>query len=105
MGRRRMSQDVAQLLLMSCPFRVIVRESSLSYDMEGHAQKCVEHLCELAHMTTDHLHKVPTRCLDDHEKNRRSGSCARVVRDQLSIVLKMLVFGKNWSTMSTLDTK
>ena len=38
--------------------------SQLSYDMEGHAQKCVERYCELAHKTINQLHKVSTPCLD-----------------------------------------
>ena len=41
--------------------------SSWSYDMEGHAQKCVERYCELANNTTQQLHKVATPYLDDHE--------------------------------------
>ena len=47
--------------------------SSWSYDMEGHAKKCVERSCELANKTTQQLHKVSTPCIDDHhfkeEKN------------------------------------
>ena len=40
--------------------------SSWSYDMEGHAKKCVERYCELANKTTQQLYKVSTPCLDDH---------------------------------------
>ena len=40
--------------------------SSWSYDMEGHAKKCVERNCELANKTTQQLYKVSTPCLDDH---------------------------------------
>ena len=40
--------------------------SSWSYDMKGHAKKCVERYCELANSTTQQLHKVATPCLDDH---------------------------------------
>ena len=32
--------------------------SSWSYDMEGHAKKCVERYCELANKTTQQLCKV-----------------------------------------------
>ena len=32
--------------------------SSWSYDMEGHAKKCVERYCELANKTTQQLYKV-----------------------------------------------
>ena len=37
-----------------------------SYDMEGHAQKCVERYCELANKKTEQLYKVSSLCLDDH---------------------------------------
>ena len=40
--------------------------SSWSYDMEGHAKKCVERYCELANRTTQQLHKISTPCVDDH---------------------------------------
>ena len=40
---------------------------SWSYDMEGHAKKCVERYCELANKTTEQLYKVPTPCVDDHQ--------------------------------------
>ena len=43
-----------------------IRISSWSYDMEGHAKKCVERYCELANKTTPHLYKVPIPCIDDH---------------------------------------
>ena len=40
--------------------------SSWSYDMEGHAKKCVERNCELANKTTQQLYRVSTPCIDDH---------------------------------------
>ena len=40
--------------------------SSWSYDMAGHAKKCVERYCELANKTTQQLYKVSTPCIDDH---------------------------------------
>ena len=40
--------------------------SSWSYDMEGHAKKCVERYCELGNKTTQQLYKVSTPCIDDH---------------------------------------
>ena len=40
--------------------------SSWSYDMEGHAKKCVERYCELANKTTQQLCKVSTPFIDDH---------------------------------------
>ena len=41
--------------------------SSWSYDMEGHAKKCVERYCELANKTTQQLYKDATPCMDDHQ--------------------------------------
>ena len=40
--------------------------SSWSYDMEGHAKKCVERFCELANKATQ-LYKVATPCMYDHQ--------------------------------------
>ena len=40
--------------------------TSWSYDMEGHAKKCVERYCELANRTTQQLYKVSPPCIDDH---------------------------------------
>ena len=42
------------------PYSENFRISSWSYDMEGHAKKCVERYCELANKTTQHLYKVST---------------------------------------------
>ena len=41
--------------------------SSWSYDMEGHAKRCVERYCELANKTTEQFYKVATPCSDDHQ--------------------------------------
>ena len=38
------------------PFPQNIRISSWSYDMEGHAKKCVERYCELANKTTQQLY-------------------------------------------------
>ena len=38
-----------------------------SYDMEEHAQKCLERNCELARRSIDQLHNVSALCLDDHQ--------------------------------------
>ena len=48
------------------PFPQNLRISSWSYDMEGHAKKCVERCCELANKTTQQFYKVSTPCIDDH---------------------------------------
>ena len=42
------------------------KTSAWSYDMEGHARKCVEQYCELANEKTEQLYKVSRPCLDDH---------------------------------------
>ena len=50
-------------------FTILGKSSNLfngSYDMEGHAKKCVERYCELANRTTQQLYKVSTPCIDDH---------------------------------------
>ena len=48
------------------PFSENFRISSWSYDMEGHAKKCVERYGELANKTTRQLYKVSAPCIDDH---------------------------------------
>ena len=48
------------------PYSENFRISSWSYDMEGHAKKCVERYCELSNKTTQQLYKVSTPCIDDH---------------------------------------
>ena len=48
------------------PYSENFRTSSWSYDMEGHAKKCVERYCELANKATQQLYKVSTPCIDDH---------------------------------------
>ena len=65
--------------------------SSWSYDMEGHAKKCVERYCELANKTTQQLYKVSTPCTDDHhfkEEELKSAGELSIVCSQ--IVLKCL---------------
>ena len=47
------------------PYSENLRISSWSYDMEGHAKKCVERYCELANKTTQQLYKVSTPRIDD----------------------------------------
>ena len=59
--------------LEKLPFSQNIRISSWSYDMAGHAKKCVERYCELANKTTQQLYKVSTPCIDDHHfKGRRN---------------------------------
>ena len=51
------------------PFPKNLRFSSWSYDMVGHAQKCVERYCELANETTQQFYKVSTPCIDQRRRN------------------------------------
>ena len=64
-----------------------------SYDMEGHAKKCVERYCELANKTTQQLYKVSTPCIDDHHfKEMKSvGELSHVCSQ---IVLKCLYLAR-----------
>ena len=70
--------------------------SSWSYDMEGHAKKCVERYCELANKTTQQLYKVSTPCIDDHhfeeEEMKSVGELSQVCSQ---IVLKCLYLARN----------
>ena len=62
-----------------------------SYDMEGHAKKCVERYCELTNKTTEKVFKVAAPCMDDHqfkeEENWSFGELSTVCSE---IVVKCL---------------
>ena len=65
--------------------------SSWSYDMGGHAKKCVDRFCELANKTTQQLHKVATPCIDGHQfKEEEMKSAGELSRLCFQIVLKCL---------------
>ena len=69
--------------------------SSRSYDMEGHAKKCVERYCELANKTTQQLYKVATPCLDDHQfKEEEMGSDGELSKVCSQIVVKCLYLAR-----------
>ena len=72
-----------------------LRISSWSYDMEGHAKKCVERYCELANKTTQQLYKVSTPCIDDHhfkeEELKSAGELSKVCSQ---IILKCLYLAR-----------
>ena len=71
------------------PFPQNLRISSWSYDMEGHAMKCVERFCELANKTTQQLHKASTPCIDDHHfKEEEMISVGKLSHVCSQIVLK-----------------
>ena len=73
------------------PFPQNLRISSWSYDMEGHAKKCVERYCELANKTTQQLCKVSTPCIDDyHFKEEEMKSFGELSQVCSQIVLKCL---------------
>ena len=61
MFESRISEERVEKL----PFLQNLRISSWSYDMAGHAKKCVERFCELANKTIQQLYKVSTPCIDD----------------------------------------
>ena len=81
------------------PFPQNLRISSWSYDMAGHAKKCVERYCKLANKTTQQLYKVSTPCIDDHhfkeEEKKSVGELSQVCSQNCS---EMLILGKNWTT-------
>ena len=73
--------------------------SSWSYDMEGHAKKCVERSCEHANKTTQQLYKVATPCMDDHQfKEEENGSVGELSTVVLTNCSQMSVSGSNWET-------
>ena len=73
--------------------------ASWSYDMEGHAKKCVERSCELVNKTTQQFFKVATRCMDDHLfKEEEKWISWRIVTSLLTNGSEMSVFGSHWET-------
>ena len=77
------------------PFPQNLRISSWSYDMEGHAKKCVERYCELANKTTQQLHTVSTPCIDDHHfKEEEMKSVGELSQVCSPIVLKCLYLAR-----------
>ena len=72
-----------------------LRISSWSYDMEGHAKKCVERYCELANKTTQRLYKVSTPCIDGHHfKEEEMKSVGELSQVCSQIVLKSLYLAR-----------
>ena len=69
--------------------------SSWSYDMEGHAKKCVKRFCELANRTTQQLYNVATPCIDDHQfKDEEVGSVGELTKVCSQIVLKCMCLAR-----------
>ena len=78
------------------PYSENFRISSWSYDMEGHAKKCVERYCELPNKTTQQLCKVATPCLDDHRlKEEELKSVGELSKVSSQIVLTCLYLARN----------
>ena len=82
-------------VLEKLPFPPNIRISSWSYDMAGHAKKCVERYCELANKTTQQLYKVSTPCIDDHHfKEEEMKSVGELSTTCSQIVLKCLYLAR-----------
>ena len=72
-----------------------LRISSWSYDMEGHAKKCLERYCELANKTTQQLYKISTPCIDDHHfKEEELKSVGELSKVCSQTVLKCLYLAR-----------
>ena len=66
-----------------------------SYDIEGHAQKCVERYCELANTKTEYSYKVSSPCVDDHQFKKEELESVGELSDVCSqIVLKCLYLAR-----------
>ena len=77
------------------PYSDNFRFSSWSYNMEGHAKKCVERYCELANKTTQQPYKVSTPCLDDHHfKEEELKSVGELSKVFFQIVLKCIYLAR-----------
>ena len=84
--------------LEKLPFPQHIRISSWSFDMAGHAKKCVERYCELANKTIQQLYKVSTPGIVDHHFKEETKSFWRIVKYMLTNCSEMLILGKNWTT-------
>ena len=88
---RTMNPEFPQEQLKKLPCSENLCISSWSYDMAGHAKKCLERYCELANRTTQQLYKVSTPCIDDHHfKEEELKSVGELSKVSSQIVLKRL---------------
>ena len=70
-----------------------------SFDVEGHAQKCAQGSCELANKKNEHLYKVSTPCIDDHQfKQEEEGTVGDVSKSLLSNRPEMPLYGEHRQT-------
>ena len=74
--------------LEKLPFPQNIRMSSWSYEMAGHAKKCVERYCELANKTTQQLYQVSTPYIDDHHFKEEE---MKSVRDLSQICSQIII--------------
>ena len=72
--------------------------SPWSYDMEGHAKKCVERCCELANKTTQQFFKVLTPCIDDHQFKEEEMESVGELLKVWTECSEMPVLGSYWWT-------
>ena len=87
----RTSAGRTEKLTFSQNFRI----SSRSYDMEGHAKKCVERYFELANRTTQQLYRVSTPCIADHHcKEEELKSVGELFKVRSQIGLKCLYLAR-----------
>ena len=82
------------------PYSENLRISSWSYDMEGHARKCVQRYFELSNKTTQQL-ALQSICSMHRWPSLQRGIiviCRRIVKSVLSDCSEMLILGTNWTT-------
>ena len=93
--RAMFESRISAVRVEKLPFHQNLRISSWSYDMAGHAKKCVERYCELANKTTQQLYKVSTPCIDDHHfKEEETKSVGELSNTCSQIVLKCLYLAR-----------
>ena len=79
--RTMFESRISAVRVEKLPFTRKLRVSSWSFDMAGHAKKCVEWYCELANKTNQQLYKVSTPCIDDHHfKEEELKSVGEIVK-------------------------
>ena len=72
-----------------------LRISSLSYDMEGHAKKCVARFIWVGEKTTQQLFRVSTPCIDDHHfKEEELKSVGELSKVCSQIVFRCLLLAR-----------
>ena len=80
---------------LPCSAKPDANISSWSYDMEGHAKKCVERYCELANRTTQQLYKIANPCLEDHQfKEEELGSVGELSNVCSQIAVKCMYLAR-----------